>query len=1195
MVTLERFEKGYLELFHAPRLIENYTAKVITNACFLILDEIPCEEYRVNIDGYNEVLNLGDIQEENDYFVDYTSCVVYFHKSKMGQSITITDYWGMGLNFLGATRIITRISADGRIIETLDDVINAYPDLLNKLQEAREIVVIIQGLLDKIVPTQNPDFTVGKTNWVEFTQNGEKFYKYTLTHNLHSRNLIVSMMNLDTSMNMPSPAFSYDDENKITVYSVERVNAKYVICSKYYYGAENLNSEIIQEVRDSRFGKGSLNQKIAEMCASIKALDGLMLRPELFGLDKNNLDVSLQKCLDYCRDNGGGAVYVDKGVYLVEKQLRIYGDTILKLHPNAIIMATNGATMLVNGDKGVNYNGYNGYGNILIEGGTWISNSQNYDDSTRNIFGLARGKNITIRDVTFKNVKYSHAIDLNACKDVLIEHCKFLGYKDINDNSRTYAEAIQICEHTEAGYGYCGSFDGTPCQNVTVKDCYFGASDYYGAWGTGVGNHASVHNKFNTNIKVINNTFEGMLHAGVRPFKWKDVLIDGNTFINTKMGVCISSVLAGSVSSKDASGNQINKSQAGRNTKIVNNAFINCGTYGIYGSGQFSSTSDYAPLQDVIIDNNTFIGEEDSKFTTASIGLYYGEQISITNNNFKHVGRGVWGKCINGLRVITNDFVDMVTEAIYTSEDENSLINLGYTQNHTISNNIIDSCGRCGINLNHVWEFTVSENQLRNISTESVNGRSAIIIGSNCQDGDISKNIVSSRDIHNKYGIEVTGTCNRITVENDNIWNGITANFKIETVTRRKPQTITVTSVQELDDAITSAIYGDVIKIKAGTYVIDRSFEIPKGVTISGSGISSCIFDCRNTSINNVFRNKLNGTETGYNTFDITIEGINFNGYGTTNTITVIAMAHAQNVIVQDCMFQRFNTWHNIELNGCQLCYIQRNRFSNYGYTSGGNPTEVIQLDFCRDNVNYPWTCNYDATHCKNIYIEENNFYKIKTTATGAIGTHNHDTNGKYHKNIFVRHNTLDTVECFFHLFGSKKVTLSHNVGETIGCFVKLGSNGYSNQEQFNICNNVLSGDINTRYFFTGREPEGRFVWGVSDHNDTDVQGINICNNVLRDFTRHTIGITGNHIIIIGNDIRYGGYNGIYIYGGYKISCNNNIIQDVARLDGNCRDIKYGGNGNVTLTNCAIVGNVANLLNGGNVGGNFMETCNVTG
>ena len=266
MVTLERFEKGYLELFHAPRLIEGYTAKVITDACFLILEEIPCEEYRVNIDGYNEVLNLGDIQEENDYFVDYTNCIVYFHGSKMGKNITITDYWGMGLNFLGATRIITRISADGRSIETLDDVISAYPDLLNKLQEAREIIVIIQGLLDKIVPTQNPDFTVGKTNWVEFTQNGEKFYKYTLTHNLHSRNLIVSMMNLDTSMNMPSPAFSYDDENKITVYSVERVNAKYVICSKYYYGAENLNSEIIQEVRDARFGKGSLNQKIAEMC-----------------------------------------------------------------------------------------------------------------------------------------------------------------------------------------------------------------------------------------------------------------------------------------------------------------------------------------------------------------------------------------------------------------------------------------------------------------------------------------------------------------------------------------------------------------------------------------------------------------------------------------------------------------------------------------------------------------------------------------------------------------------------------------------------------------------------------------------------------------------------------------------------------------------------------------------------------------
>ena len=54
-------------------------------------------------------------------------------------------------------------------------------------------------------------------------------------------------------------------------------------------------------------------------------------------------------------------------------------------------------------------------------------------------------------------------------------------------------------------------------------------------------------------------------------------------------------------------------------------------------------------------------------------------------------------------------------------------------------------------------------------------------------------------------------------------------------------------------------------------------------------------------------------------------------------------------------------------------------------------------------------------------------------------------------------------------------------------------------------------------------------------------------------------------------------------------------LPNIKRYNGKIVVIKYGGNANVTLTHCTIVGNVANLLDGGNVSGDFVEIGNVLG
>ena len=387
-----------------------------------------------------------------------------------------------------------------------------------------------------------------------------------------------------------------------------------------------------------------------------------------------------------------------------------------------------------------------------------------------------------------------------------------------------------------------------------------------------------------------------------------------------------------------------------------------------------------------------------------------------------------------------------------------------------------------------------------------------------------------------------------------------------------------VSSMSELESVLKTATAGTEIRIKAGTYTVDRSFQVPKGVTIKGSGDDSCIFKCNNTSINNVFRNKLDGTETGYNKFNITIEGINFDGVNTTHNITAVAFAHATNVTVRYCTFQRFNSWHCIEFNGCKHCYIKYNNFLDYGYTSGGNPSEVIQIDFCNNSTNYPWTCKYDSTHCQFIYIEENNFYKIKTTSTGAIGTHNYDSNGGRHEYIYVRNNSIDTVQSFFHLLGSHRIHIESNSGLNLQTFVTLGNDGYCDQNEGTICNNTVSGDFKTGTWGGGAtsNTEGRFIYGKD--NTITIKGFTITGNVCNSFNKHTIGLTCSDTTIANNRIYGSGRHGIWIYGGEKVTLTGNISMNCGQnTTGTFTDTYIGNNTAQNVHHSLFIGNVGNI------------------
>lgn len=260
---------------------------------------------------------------------------------------------------------------------------------------------------------------------------------------------------------------------------------------------------------------------------------------------------ALQSALEFIYGKGGGIVLVNKGTYLLKSGLVISANTILKAVGEVrYLRGRAGGAMLYNADPtDKKMNGYNGNGNIVIDGGIWDANIENGFYGNQNVFTLGYANGFTIKNVTFLDVVYGHAIDLSSSINVLIENSKFLGFSDNTNGGRYYAEAIQLDQNQKATTKKdangktvnvaasisIGLPDGTPNVNVTIRNCFFGSNPdnndpRFGAWPAGVGSHGYPEKGPVQNIVVENNTFEELSYAGVHLYKWGDTKIINNKF-----------------------------------------------------------------------------------------------------------------------------------------------------------------------------------------------------------------------------------------------------------------------------------------------------------------------------------------------------------------------------------------------------------------------------------------------------------------------------------------------------------------------------------------------------------------------------------------------------------------------------------------------------------------------------------------
>ncbi|PRO43073.1 right-handed parallel beta-helix repeat-containing protein [Bacillus sp. LLTC93] len=268
-------------------------------------------------------------------------------------------------------------------------------------------------------------------------------------------------------------------------------------------------------------------------------------------------------------------IVVPPGQYKLMETARIYKNTHLTLQAGAVIRRGFVGSMLVNGDKDDQTKGYEGHGNLLIDGqGMFDSAGDEYKEQC-SVIGFAHADGIVIKGIHIRDVCGGHGIDCAGNKNVLIDDVKFSGFADYKGD-RWFSAAIQLdLMRSSENFGAFGSYDNTPSENIIVQRCRFSKSDKLGGYARAMDSHTSTDGFWYKNIKFLFNIVEDTTEWAVSGNKWEDVLIEGNTFLNCASGVRLLLPAVTSKYTQDKNGNPTNRVNKVRRHIVSKNTFIN--------------------------------------------------------------------------------------------------------------------------------------------------------------------------------------------------------------------------------------------------------------------------------------------------------------------------------------------------------------------------------------------------------------------------------------------------------------------------------------------------------------------------------------------------------------------------------------------------------------------------------------------
>ncbi|HBU90202.1 MAG TPA: hypothetical protein DEB53_03185 [Bacillus pumilus] len=483
-----------------------------------------------------------------------------------------------------------------------------------------------------------------------------------------------------------------------------------------------------------------LMKKIEDMAVFVS------LRPylEKYG----NFDDAMQAALDLSKSTPITLV-VPPGNYTQTRTLRIFRSTRLIVQGGAVIKRNFVGSMLVNGLETDNFSGYNGHGNIVIEGGGTFDSNGAVIKQQCSVFGFAHADGIIIRDITVLDVCGGHAFDCAGNQNVLIENVKFKGYADYVGD-RWFSAAIQIdLMRSSANFGAFGSYDQTVTRNIVIRGNYFGRSSKLGGWARAVDSHTSTDGVWYSVIRILDNVIEDTTEYAISGNKWYDTRISGNKINNCASGIRILLPRVTTQYTQDANGNPTGRVNKTKHHVITENTITNITknhAIQVYGR------KDYQTIDDVVISGNVIDG------VVARHGIHISDvyNYTIANNVVDNVGH-------HGILITRSTYGSATANTLRGVKGNGIRIEEGRCNNVTVANNVLKDVGFSGISVSgDSRRVRVFFNTLVDVGTRATesDGYDGIIFLSG-----VARSMCAFNDITGlgmRHGIYLTNTCSQI-------------------------------------------------------------------------------------------------------------------------------------------------------------------------------------------------------------------------------------------------------------------------------------------------------------------------------------------------------------------------------------------------------------------------------------------------
>lgn len=298
---------------------------------------------------------------------------------------------------------------------------------------------------------------------------------------------------------------------------------------------------------------------------------------------------------------------------------------------------------------------------------------------------------------------------------------------------------------------------------------------------------------------------------------------------------------------------------------------------------------------------------------------------------------------------------------------------------------------------------------------------------------------------------------------------------------------------------------------------------------------------------------------------------------------TMVAIGHADNILIERTTFRNLHDWHMIEFNAVRNGKVLDCIFENYGSDTVG--TEMIQLDISTGPTLFPWFGPYDNFACSSITIENCIFRR----GVIAIGSHSYSDTLKHHNVNIIRNHFEDMSGEAIRMINYENVDIEGNTFVDVWKAVVGTVTATTQIYDVNIIRNkIIRAD---------RDGESRAIQLISSNTGGKFVGGTVSENYVNTGGRHGIGLDFcENFSITNNTVTGCRQAGIWVYGSKQTRLvDNRAYGNNVTSAANRSDILVGYVGTTSDTvNTTIIGNIVDTIIV-NTSSNTIVTNNIVG